>query len=102
MIREINLTKEITRELFLADRVKAGVVRCCMSWVDGEKRQDGARQPEGAGGRVSKIEAGKGLKVETKVAPDAYRMVELEMENLRLTQLVADLLLKNQQLRESN
>jgi len=71
-----------------------------MSWVDGEKRQDGARQPEGAGGRVPKIEA-KSLKVETKTAPDAYRLVELEMENLRLTQLVADLLLKNQQLRES-
>jgi len=73
-----------------------------MGWVDGEQRRDGARQPEGSGSRASKNETGKSLKVETKTAPDAYRLVELEMENLRLTQLVADLLLKNQQLRESN
>ena len=30
------------------------------------------------------------------------QIFELEMENLRLTRLVADLLLKNQRLRESN
>ena len=30
------------------------------------------------------------------------RIVELELENLRLTRLVGDLLLKNQRLRESN
>lgn len=75
-----------------------------MGWVDGDQRRDGVRQPEGAGGRGPTVEAGetKRVKVETKAAPDAYRIVELEMENLRLTQLVADLLLKNQQLRESN
>jgi hypothetical protein len=72
-----------------------------MGWVDGEQRRDGGRQPENTGDRVPKTEIGKSLRVETKVAPDAYRIVELEMENLRLTQLVADLLLKNQQLRES-
>ena len=75
-----------------------------MGWVDGEQRRDGTRQQEGSGGRVPKVETDKTerVKVDTKAMPDAYRMVELEMANLRLTQLVADLLLKNQQLRESN
>jgi len=35
----------------------------------------------------------------TLVNPDQHRIVELERENSRLQQLVAELLLKNQQLR---
>ena len=96
-------------ELFLADKVRAGVVRCRMGWIDGEQRREDGRLREGVGGRVVKTEGGieagrvEGVKFETRTAPDAYRMVDLlEMENLRLTGLVADLLLKNQQLRESN
>ncbi len=46
---------------------------------------------------------GKGDCNETKVSttPESMKMLELELENLRLTRLVADLLLKNQQLRSS-
>jgi hypothetical protein len=51
------------------------------------------RLPEGSDGR--------GVKMEKKVmTADGLRMAELETENLRLTRLVAELLLKNQKLRE--
>ncbi len=39
--------------------------------------------------------------VKTKVAGEiSFQMMALELENLRLTRLVAELLMKNQQLRE--
>jgi hypothetical protein len=47
------------------------------------------RRPESGDGRSSKGTTAEGL-----------RMAELETENLRLTRLVAELLLKNQKLRE--
>ena len=53
------------------------------------------RRPEGGDGRSVKMEK----KIMTA---DGLRMAELETENLRLTRLVAELLLKNQQLRETN
>jgi hypothetical protein len=43
---------------------------------------------------------GRGVKMEKKVmTAEGLRMEELETENLRLTRLVAELLLKNQKLR---
>ena len=65
-----------------------------MTVVERENEQKGScRRPEGGDGW--------GSKVETKVmTAEGLRMAELEAENLRLTRLVSELLLKNQKLRE--
>jgi hypothetical protein len=88
-------------------------VRCGMEWLDGEQEREGgtARPADGVraradkSGRVERGEAAGGHrteKVEVRAGSEDQRIFELEMENLRLTRLVADLLLKNQRLRESN
>jgi hypothetical protein len=65
-----------------------------MTVVEREGRQSGPLEGAGRGD-------GWGGKVERKVMTDeGLRMAELETENLRLTRLVAELLLKNQKLRE--
>ena len=65
-----------------------------MTVIEREERRsgplDGAGRGDGWGGKVEK-------KVMTA---EGIRMAELETENLRLTRLVAELLLKNQKLRE--
>jgi hypothetical protein len=62
--------------------------------VERESEQRGScLRPDGGDGRIGKVEN----KVMTA---DGLRMAELETENLRLTRLVAELLLKNQKLRE--
>jgi len=71
-----------------------------MGWVESEKDQKdreaarltGSNQAGAPEYHEKKVQAGG----------ESMRMLELELENLRLTRLVADLLLKNQQLRESN
>jgi hypothetical protein len=69
-----------------------------MEWIDGGKeRKDEAARVAG-GDRAGRAEHG----VEIQAGSESLRILELERENLRLTRLVADLLLKNQQLRESN
>ena len=85
-----------------------------MDWVEGEQEREGrAARPADGGparavrsGRVERGEAATGglpaEKVEVRAGSEGQRIFELEMENLRLTRLVADLLLKNQRLRESN
>jgi hypothetical protein len=85
-----------------------------MDWVEDEQEREGraARLADGAparaglNGRVERREATTGVrpteKVELRAGSEGQRIFELEMENLRLTRLVADLLLKNQRLRESN
>jgi hypothetical protein len=84
-----------------------------MEWLDGEQEReggtarpaDGVRARAGKSGRAERGEAAGGHlteKVEVRAGSEAQRIFELEMENLRLTRLVADLLLKNQRLRESN
>ena len=65
-----------------------------MTVVERENELKGScRRPEGGDGWGSKVEK----KVMTA---EGLRMEELETENLRLTRLVAELLLKNQKLRE--
>jgi hypothetical protein len=65
-----------------------------MTVVERENEQRGSyRQSESGDGRIGKAEK----KVMTA---EGIRMMELETENLRLTRLVAELLLKNQKLRE--
>ena len=85
-----------------------------MDWVEGEQEREGraARLADGGPARAVRsgwVERGEaatgGLpveKVEVRAGSEGQRIFELEMENLRLTRLVADLLLKNQRLRESN
>jgi hypothetical protein len=64
-----------------------------MTVVERENEQKGScRRPEGGDGW--------GSKVKKVMTDEGLRMVELETENLRLTRLVAELLLKNQKLRE--
>jgi hypothetical protein len=65
-----------------------------MTVIERESEQRGScRRPEASDGW--------GGKVEKKVmTAEGLRMAELETENLRLTRLVAELLLKNQKLRE--
>ena len=67
-----------------------------MTVVERENVQRGScPRPEGGDGWGSKVEK----KVMTA---EGLRMAELETENLRLTRLVAELLLRNQQLRGTN
>jgi hypothetical protein len=89
-------------------------VRFGMEWLDDEQEReggtarpaDGVRARAGKSGRVERGDAATGglrtEKVEFRAGSEDQRIFELEMENLRLTRLVADLLLKNQRLRESN
>jgi hypothetical protein len=73
--------------------------RSGMEWIDGGKeRKDEAARVAG-GDRAGRAEHGE---VEIQAGSESLRILELERENLRLTRLVADLLLKNQQLREAN
>jgi hypothetical protein len=64
-----------------------------MTVIEREGRQSGPLEGAGRGD-------GWGGKVEKKAASESLRLMELETENLRLTRLVAELLLKNQKLRE--
>ena len=65
-----------------------------MTVVERESEQRAScLRPDGGDGRIGKVEK----KVMTA---EGLRMAELETENLRLTRLVAELLLKNQKLRE--
>jgi hypothetical protein len=64
-----------------------------MTVIERENEQGGPLEGAGRGD-------GWGGKVEKKVASESLRLMELETENLRLTRLVAELLLKNQKLRE--
>jgi hypothetical protein len=85
-----------------------------MEWLDGEQEReggtarpaDGVRARAGKSGRAERGEAAGGHRTEkvevVRAGSEGQRIFELEMENLRLTRLVADLLLKNQRLRESN
>jgi hypothetical protein len=57
------------------------------------------RENEQMGPGVRPEEAWKG-RGEKMMTAEGVRMAELEIENLRLTRLVAELLLKNQKLRE--
>ncbi|MCU1323270.1 MAG: hypothetical protein JWM43_2919 [Acidobacteriaceae bacterium] len=66
-----------------------------MGWVE-ELQQHKAERPTG-GSRAEQVE-GK----ERTVQAESLRMLELEIENMRLTQLVGELLLKNQRLRDCN
>jgi hypothetical protein len=47
-------------------------------------------------------QAGGGRETETQAGSAQLRMMELEMENFRLNKLVAELLLKNQELRKTD
>jgi hypothetical protein len=62
-----------------------------MNWDESSAKAGGQARgglpPAGDSGKVSTVEA-------------SYQMMALELENLRLTRLVAELLMKNQQLRE--
>lgn len=75
-----------------------------MKWVDGKDGQlEGAAQSaENACAARASRRRGAVEEGETQVGPEGMRIFELEVENHRLTRLVADLLLKNQRLRESN
>jgi hypothetical protein len=65
-----------------------------MTVVERENELRGScRLPESGDGRVGKAE-------KKVLTAEGLRMEELETENLRLTRLVAELLLKNQKLRE--
>jgi hypothetical protein len=66
-----------------------------MTVIEREDRQNGPLEGAGRGD-------GWGGKVEKKMTAESLRLAELETENLRLTRLVAELLLRNQQLRETN
>jgi hypothetical protein len=68
-----------------------------MEWIDEEKDGEAVRLTVAS--RGSKAECHP-RKMDSNT--ENLRMLELELENLRLTQLVADLLLKNQKLRTSN
>jgi hypothetical protein len=70
-----------------------------MDWIDGGKERDDEAARAAGGDRVGGAER---RKVEIQAGSESLRILELERENVRLTRLVADLLLKNQQLRESN
>jgi hypothetical protein len=69
-----------------------------MEWIDGGKEQKDEAARVAGGDRAGRAEPG----VEIQADSESLRILELERENLRLTRLVADLLLKNQQLREAN
>jgi hypothetical protein len=71
-----------------------------MEWIDGGKEREDVTAGAAGGARAGQAERGRG---EIQAAgSESLRILELERENLRLTRLVADLLLKNQRLRESN
>jgi hypothetical protein len=73
--------------------------RSGMEWIDGGKKREDEVAGVTGGDRAGRAEHSK---VKVQAGSESLRILELEMENLRLTRLVADLLLKNQQLRESN
>ncbi len=65
-----------------------------MTVVERESEVRGAcRRPESGEARIGKTE-------KVVMTAEGLRMAELETENLRLTRLVAELLVKNQKLRE--
>jgi len=88
-----------------------GLMERVMERIETTARLQGGRR-EGTIGRggVERVESLTGLleRMESLGWPkepradESVRMLELEAENVRLTRLVAELLLKNQQLRESN
>jgi len=74
-----------------------------MEWVEDEKERDGEAARANAGHRVGKAECHpRKIHSNENLNATNQQMLELELENLRLTRLVADLLLKNQRLRTSN
>jgi hypothetical protein len=68
------------------DATNAG---CGMDWVKQKSLMDAGAEVAAKTGKVEKLKA------------ESLRMMELEMENFRLNKLVAELLLKNQQLRRA-
>lgn len=75
-----------------------------MTWVDskngqpeGDAQRTGSACAVSATGRRRAVDEG-----EQQVEPEGLRIFELETENQQLTRLVAELLLKNQRLRELN
>ena len=62
----------------------------------------GDRSCSASPGRQKRTASQPELPSELSAVAQHHRILELELENLRLTRLVADLLLKNQRLRESN
>ncbi len=58
------------------------------------------REQEGIGDGLRR--AGGQREAETQAGSTQLRMMELEMENFRLNRLVAELLLKNQELRKAD
>ncbi len=67
-----------------------------MTVIERQDRESGPLEGVGRG------DGWGGGKVEKKITAESIRLMELETENLRLTRLVAELLLRNQQLRETN
>jgi hypothetical protein len=70
-----------------------------MEWMEEEKEKDAEAVRLTAASRAGKAEHHP-RKIDSNT--ENLRMLELELENLRLTRLVADLLLKNQRLRTSH
>ena len=75
-----------------------------MTWVDskdGQPKGDAQQSDSGCAVNGTRhrrtVDEGK-----QQVGPDGLRIFELETENQQLTRLVAELLLKNQRLREPN